>query len=145
MCDNNRDNLLQHCKTYFWHQINETVYFPLFTLMNLVHTCLFHKGFCNMGLWRQGENVVTLPHSPQRKHAFLGGIKQLSKTKKLSPRKKVALELLHQRSGHRSTRLLMSGDTANFWEDIEPRIYPDPLCTSCQVYSMKKSLGLKIH
>ena len=28
------------------------------------------------------------------------------------------LELLHQRLGHRSTRLLLAGDTANVWEDI---------------------------
>ena len=32
----------------------------------------------------------------------------------------------------------MDGDTANFWEDIEPRIYPDPFCTSCQIYSINK-------
>ena len=30
------------------------------------------------------------------------------------------------------------GDTANFWEDIELRIYPDPFCTSCKTSSMNK-------
>ena len=38
------------------------------------------------------ENAVTLPHNAQRKHAFLGEIKEMSKTNKLPARKKVALE-----------------------------------------------------
>ena len=38
------------------------------------------------------KNAVTLPHSAQRKHAFLGKIKEISKTKKLPSRKKLALE-----------------------------------------------------
>ena len=50
----------------------------------------------------------------------------MSKKNKLSARKKSALELLHRRLGHRSTRSLLAGDTANVWEDIELRIYPDP-------------------
>ena len=50
----------------------------------------------------------------------------MSKTRKLTSRNKIALELLHQRLGHRSTRSLLAGDTANFWEDIELRIDPDP-------------------
>ena len=33
----------------------------------------------------------------------------------MAPRKKVALELLHHRLGHKSTRSLMAGDTANIW------------------------------
>ena len=49
-----------------------------------------------------------------------------SKKNKLPERKKIALELLHQRLGHRSTIILLDGDTANFWEDIELRIDPYP-------------------
>ena len=30
-------------------------------------------------LWVKRENAVTVPHSAQRKHAFLGEIKQMSK------------------------------------------------------------------
>ena len=60
---------------------------------------------------------------------FWGRIKQISKAKKLPSRKKIALELLHQRLGHRSTRSFLVEDTANVWEDIEPRIYPYPFCT----------------
>ena len=37
------------------------------------------------------ENVVTLPHSAQRKHTFWGEIKENLKTKKLPARKKIAL------------------------------------------------------
>ena len=34
---------------------------------------------------------------------------------------------------------MLVGDTANDWEDIEPRIYLDPFCTSCQISSMNKN------
>ena len=62
----------------------------------------------------------------------------MSKTKKLPFRKKIALELLHQRLGHISTILLLAGNTANVWEDIELRIDPDYFFTSCQISSMNK-------
>ena len=84
-----------------------------------------------------------MPDSTQRNHAFLGKIKQISKTKKLAPRKKIALELLHQGLGQRSTRSLMDGDNANIWEDIEPIIDPDPFFTSCHIYSMNKKARSK--
>ena len=73
----------------------------------------------------------------------------MSKTKKLPSRKKIGLELLHERLGHRSTRSLLDGDTANAWEYIELRIDTDPFCTSCQISSMntkarsKKSINPK--
>ena len=57
----------------------------------------------------------------------------MSKSKNISPRKKVALELLQHRLGHRSTRSLMDGDTENVWQDIELSIDPDPFFTSCQI------------
>ena len=44
--------------------------FSIITILNLVHTYLFHKGFCTVYF---GE--VTLPNIAQRKHAFLGGNK----------------------------------------------------------------------
>ena len=50
----------------------------------------------------------------------------MSKKNKFPARKKIDLELLHQRLGHRSTRSLLAGDTANVWEDVELIIYPDP-------------------
>ena len=67
----------------------------------------------------------------------------MSKTKKLPSRKRIALELLHQRLGPRSTISLLAGDTANVWEYIELRIDPDPFCTSCQMSSMNKKARSK--
>ena len=75
----------------------------------------FSQSFCTVYFVEKGNNAVTLPYSAQRKHAFLGKIKEMSKKNKLPARNKIALELLHQRLGHRSTRLLLSGDTANVW------------------------------
>ena len=68
----------------------------------------------------------------------------MSKTKKLPSRKKIVLELLHQRLGHRSTRSLLAEDTANVWEDIDLRIDSDPFCTTCQISSMNKKARSKI-
>ena len=76
------------------------------------------------------DNAVTLPHSAQRKHAFTGKIKNMSKKNKFPARKKIALELLHQRLRHRSIRSLLAGDTATVWEYVELRIDPDPFCIS---------------
>ena len=119
--------------------------FSIVTLMNAGHTCILYKGFCMVYFGAKENTAVTLPHSAQREHAFLGKIMEKSKKNKLLARKKISLELLHQRLGHRSTRLLLSGNTDNVWGDVELRIYPDPFCTSCQIYSMKKMLVLKIH
>ena len=77
--------------------------FSIITLMNSGHTCLFRKVFCTVYSEAKENNAVTLPHSAQRIHAFLGKImekskkkiKDMSKKKKLPARKKIALELLH--------------------------------------------------
>ena len=95
-----------------------------------------HKGFCTVYFGADKKNAVTLPHSAQRKHAFTGKIKNMSKKNKVPARKKIALELLHQILGHRSTRSLLVGYTANVWEDVELRIDPYPFCTSCQISSI---------
>ena len=88
------------------------------------------------------DNAVTLPQSAVRKHAFSG--KTMEKSKKNPARKKIALELLHQRLGHRYTRSLIAVDTANVWEDVELRIDPDPFCTSSKISSMNKKARSKI-
>ena len=80
--------------------------FSIITLMNAGHTCLFHKGFCKVYFGGEKKNAVTLTHSAQRKHAFIGKIKNMSRKNKFPARKKIALELLHQILGHRSTRSL---------------------------------------
>ena len=69
------------------------------------------------------DNAVTLPHSAVRKHAFSGN--SMESSKKNPKRKKIALELMHQRLGHRSTRSLMAGDNSNVWEDAELKIDAD--------------------
>ena len=112
--------------------------------MNAGHACLFHKGFCTVYFGSEKKNAVILPHSAQRKHAFTGKIKDLSKKNKIPAREKIALELLHQRLGHRYTRSLLAGDTDNVWEDAELRIDPDPFFTSCKISSMKKKARSKI-
>ena len=39
--------------------------FSNITLMNLVHTCLFHKGFFTVYFGAKEKNLVTLPHIAQ--------------------------------------------------------------------------------
>ena len=97
-----------------------------------------------MYLGAKEDSSVRLTHSTQRKHAFTGKIQDVSKKNKYPARKKIALELLHQRLGHRSTRSLLAGDTDNVWEDIELRIDPDPFGTYCQISSMNKKARSKI-
>ena len=107
--------------------------FSIIALMNAGHTCLFHKGFCTVHFSAKEDNAVTLPHSAVRKNAVI--VKSMESSKKNPKRKKIALELMHQRLGHRSARSLIAGDTANVWEDSEPKIDPDPFCTSCKISS----------
>ena len=114
------------------------ILFSIITLMNAGHTCLFHKGFFMVYLWADKRNAVILLHSAQRKHYFTEKIKNISKKNIFPAGKKISLELIHQILGHRSTRSLLAGDTANVWEDVELRIDPDPFCTSCQISSMNK-------
>ena len=86
----------------------------------------FSQSVCTVYLGRDKRNAVTLPHSAQRKHDFTGKINNMSKKNKFPARKKIALELLHHRLGHRSTRSLLAGETSNVWEDVELRIDPEP-------------------
>ena len=60
---------------------------------------------------------------------FGGGIKQMPKSEKIAPRRKIALGLLHHILGHRSTISLMSGGTSNVWKSIELMRYQDPFFT----------------
>ena len=77
--------------------------FSIIILMNTGHTCLLHKGFCTVYFGTDIKNAVTLPHSAQSKHSFAGKIKNMSRKNIFPARKIIALELLHQRLGHRST------------------------------------------
>ena len=83
--------------------------------MNSGYTYLFRKWCCNLYFREKETNSVTLPPSAQNKHALLVERKEMSKTKKLPSRKKMAPELLDQRFGHRSIILLLDGGTTNLW------------------------------
>ena len=144
MCNNNRDIFIATLHNVLLAPDFFDRIFLLIKLMNLGDTCIFQKGFCTVYFGLKEKNAVTLTHSAQRKHAFLGEIKEKSKTKKLPFRKKIALELLHQILGHRFTRSFSDWDTHNVWEDIEIIVYPDPFCTSFQISSMNKKAGSKI-
>ena len=52
-------------------------------------------------------------------------MKEQSKSQMKISKRKVSLELLHQRFGHRSTRSIVSGDAANIKQDIEIKVDPD--------------------
>ena len=89
--------------------------FSIIKLRNLGHTCLFQKGVFTVNSVAKEKKLVTTPHSAQRKYAFLQEVKGISKTKKLPSRNKIALEILYQGLGHRSTRSLLAGYTSNCW------------------------------
>ena len=143
MCDDNRKTFVAILYNVLLAPDLCDRLFSIITLMNPGYTCLFHKGFCTVFLGAKEDNAVTLLHSAVRKHAFSGKI--MEKSRKNPARNKIALELLHQRLGHISTRSLIAGDTSNVWEDVELRLDPDPFCTSCKISSMKKRLGLSFH
>ena len=145
MCNNNGHPFKTTLHNILLAQELCDMLFSITTLMNSGHTCLSQKGVCTVYFGAKENNAVILPHIAQRKHAFLGKIMERSKKKKLPKRNKIALKLLHQSLGHRSTGSLLAGNTANVWKDRELRIDSDPFCTSCKIYSMKKRLYLKLH
>ena len=104
MCDNNRDPFIVTLQNLLLAPYLCDRLFSIITLINSGHTCLFHKGFCTVYFGAKETKSVKLPHSAQRKHSVLGEIKNMSKKNKLPSRNKIALELLHQILGQRSTR-----------------------------------------
>ena len=71
MCDDNRDPFIATLHNVLLATDICNRLFPIIKLMNLGHTCLFHKGFCMVYFGDKDKNTVTLPHSAQRKHEFL--------------------------------------------------------------------------
>ena len=72
MCDNNRDPFIATLHNVILAPYLCNRLFSIITLMNSVHTCLFHKGFCMVYFGENEKNAVTLPHSAQRKQLFWG-------------------------------------------------------------------------
>ena len=128
MCDDNGESFITTLHNILLAPDLCNGLFSIITLMNVGHTCLFHKVFCTVYFGAKEKNAVTLPHSAQRKYAFIVKIMEKSKKNKLPARKKTALELLHQILGHSSTISLLAGVTANVWEYVELRIDPYPFC-----------------
>ena len=87
MCDYNGDTFLATLHNILLAPELCDRLFSVVTLMNSGHTCLFHKGFCKVYLGAKEKNSFTLTHSAQRKYAFLGEIKKMSKTKQLPSRR----------------------------------------------------------
>ena len=57
--------------------------------MNSEHTCLFKKGFCTVDFGYRKENAFTLPHSAQRKQAFLVRRNENNKSNKYNLKKRL--------------------------------------------------------
>ena len=72
MCNNNGDPSIATLHNVLLAPYLCNRLFSIIMLMNSGHTFLFHKGFCNVYFGAKEKNAVTLPHSAQRKHAFLG-------------------------------------------------------------------------
>ena len=119
MCDDNGNPFIATLHNVLLAQDLCDRLFSIIKSMNSGHNCIFHKGFCTIYFGAKDNNAVTFPYSAQRKHSFLGKIKEMSKKNKLPARKKVDLELLHQILWHRYTISFLAGDTANVWEDVE--------------------------
>ena len=92
MCDDNRNPFIATLHNVILAPDLCDRLFLIITLMNSGHTCIFHKGFCTVYFGASENNAVTLPHSAQRKHEFLGKIKEMSKKKKSPAGKKIFLE-----------------------------------------------------
>ena len=91
MCNDNRDTLIAKFHNVLLAPDLRNRLFYNIKLMTLVQTCLFHKEFCTVYFVNKEKNAINLPQSEQQKHALLGKLKQISKSKKIAPKKKVAL------------------------------------------------------
>ena len=89
MCDNNGKYFIATLHNVLLSPDLCDRLFLIITLMNPGHTCLFHKGFCTVYFGKKDKNAVTLPHSAQRKHAFLGKIMEKSKKKNYQQERKL--------------------------------------------------------
>ena len=72
MCDNNGKKFIATLHNVLLAPDLCDRLFSIIMLLNLGHTCLFHKDFCTVYFRSKEDNAVTLPQSAQRKHAFLG-------------------------------------------------------------------------
>ena len=116
MCDNDMNTFIATVKNILLAPDSCDKIFLIIMLMTSGNTCLFQKGVLHYILWSKGDNSVTLPYIAQRKHAFLGEVREKSKKKQIPARKKIVLEISHQGLGHISTRSFLTRDTDNVWK-----------------------------
>ena len=72
MCNNNEDPFIATLHNVILAPDLCDRLFSIVMLMNSEYTCSFYKGFCMVYFGTKEKNAVTLIHSAQRKHAFLG-------------------------------------------------------------------------
>ena len=72
MCKDNGDHFIETLHSALLAPYLCNRLFSIIKFMNFGNTCFFHKGFCSVYFGAKKKNAVTLPHSAQRKHAFLG-------------------------------------------------------------------------
>ena len=89
MCDDNRESFIAKLHNILLAPDLCDRLFSIIKLMNSGHTCLFHKRFCTVYFGAKEKNALSLPHSAQRKHVFLGKI--MEKTKKTNYQKEKKL------------------------------------------------------
>ena len=71
MCDNNGKTFIATLHNVLLAPYLCNRLFSIVTLVNFGHTCLLHKGFFTVYFGAKETTVFTLPHSAQRKQAFL--------------------------------------------------------------------------
>ena len=89
MCDNNGNPFIATLHNVLLAPDLCGRLFSIDTLKNSVHTCLFHKWSCTEYFGAKEKNAVTLPHSAQSKHVFLGKVMEKTMKNKLPVRRKM--------------------------------------------------------
>ena len=73
ICEDNRETFIATLHSVLLKPDLYNRLFYIITLMNLGYTCLFQNDYCAVSFRDKDKNLVTLPHSAYRKHAFGGG------------------------------------------------------------------------
>ena len=79
MCDNNGNIFIATLHNGLLALDRCDRLFLIITLISFGHTCLFNKVFLMVYFGYRKENAVTIPHSAQKKHAFLVKTKEKDK------------------------------------------------------------------
>lgn len=74
---------------------------------------------------RQIDEHHPIPSARQRDHT--------------NNKKRLSLELLHKRLGHRKCRTLLAASEHNLWEDVTVRMSPETGCLSCGISTIRST------